>query len=497
MVILVVFISILKPILNISKTTIIDLIRKNKYNKITKRTIKTPKIITKIFKITGDLAYKNVRRSRYKYISIITSLTISIVLFITINGYINNLKSYNQIKQPDFNYNLTIIKNLPTDKDYTEEVLTILNDFGLIDSIYGMEKLNTMFTIIENEDINPSFINAFNNIDRLKNNLDVREDGTIQTLSRIITLDNATYNEYLKQLGDNITLNENECILVNYSDAKTKYYDGIYLTNYQEGDKIILNTMDRREDDLEALNEFSEKFGMAPAKAENKQIELNIKVVSNIIPKGISNNAFGSDLYLIVNIDTFAKLFKETLGVDFNYMFNYSIKSSNTNKVDEIVYNLNEKYNHCIIASNLSVQQQSNENEKNIKEILLYSFFILIFVLTIINVFNIIVSNMILRKNEFAELTAIGMSNKQINKMLMLEGLFYGTTSLIIGLIISIIILYILYKKMIDTTLYAFTIPYISILLVLIIIYAVIFISIIYAKNQINKENISSIIKEK
>ena len=49
LVVIIVLLSILVPTINVSKTTIMDMIRKNKYTKIGKKTIKTPKIIAATF----------------------------------------------------------------------------------------------------------------------------------------------------------------------------------------------------------------------------------------------------------------------------------------------------------------------------------------------------------------------------------------------------------------------------------------------------------------
>lgn len=176
----------------------------------------------------------------------------------------------------------------------------------------------------------------------------------------------------------------------------------------------------------------------------------------------------------------------------------YRIQTSNPTKLDETILQLNEKYEDefRINATNLATEIQANENEVLIKSILLYSFLGLISILSIINVFNIITSNIRLRRNEFAELKAIGMSQKQINKMLRLEGLFYGTTSIILGGIISVIILYALYNNMLDTEIYSFTISIPQILLTIILTYLVIFISIKFAKRKMKKENISEVIRE-
>ena len=87
------------------------------------------------------------------------------------------------------------------------------------------------------------------------------------------------------------------------------------------------------------------------------------------------------------------------------------------------------------------------------------------------------------------------MSNYQINKVLFLEGIFYGLDALVFGIIISLVLLYIMYMLMIDTQLYIFKIPYMNMLIIFSTIYIIIFYSIILAKRKLDKEN-SSIVKE-
>lgn len=495
---IIVFISILAPIVNASKTTIMDMIRKTKFNKISKSSKRTPKCINKLFKVPGVLAYKNIKRSRYKFVTMIISLTISIVLFISITGYIENLGKYNKIEELDYNYTYYTYNNTD-DNDYktkSQEVAEMIEKFGLADDMYELKTINPMYLVIDSNNVNDSLKQAYTKFEGLSQSLRKKDDGSIEVLAHIIKYDDKSYEEYLKNIGLNMELKKDECILVNYSDVSTKYYDGLYLTNYKTESKIVMNTQSRDEN-METLNQIS---GMTGGQvASNKSVELTIKAVTNIIPRGIINNVFGSDIYLIVNEDTYKDAFYTTMGIEMPEVYEYRIKTSNPQKLDELINTLNNKYNNTIriYSNNLAKMQQSNENEQLIKEILLYSFLVLIGILSIINVFNITISNIRIRKNELAELSAIGMSKKQMNKMLRLEGVFYGIISLFIGFIISIIILYILYGRMMDTQLYAFEIPLKIFVPTIIVVFCVIFVSIWYAKRQFKNENIADIIDEK
>lgn len=119
----------------------------------------------------------------------------------------------------------------------------------------------------------------------------------------------------------------------------------------------------------------------------------------------------------------------------------------------------------------------------------------LISVFSVINIFSTITSSILLKKREIAELKSLGMSNKQINKMLFLEGIFYGLNAIIYGVIISLIILYLMYLFMENTKLYLFIIPWKHIIICIATIYLTIFITMINAKNKIKNKNIIEEIK--
>ena len=58
----------------------------------------------------------------------------------------------------------------------------------------------------------------------------------------------------------------------------------------------------------------------------------------------------------------------------------------------------------------------------------------------LVNFSNIIITGIINRQREFATLESIGMTKKQINKLTVLEGLFYAFLICVMGLPLSIIV---------------------------------------------------------
>ena len=87
-----ILISCIVPMFKASKITPIDAIRKQSEIKVSSRKLKSPKIIRAIFGYEGELANKNIKRNGKKSRVIIISMTISIVVFLTVNGFLSEFK---------------------------------------------------------------------------------------------------------------------------------------------------------------------------------------------------------------------------------------------------------------------------------------------------------------------------------------------------------------------------------------------------------------------
>ena len=87
------------------------------------------------------------------------------------------------------------------------------------------------------------------------------------------------------------------------------------------------------------------------------------------------------------------------------------------------------------------------------------------------------------------------MNEKQINKMLGFEGIFYGFSGIIFGTIFSFIVLYVFGKIGINQELYLFKFPVMQIIYAIIIVYAVIFFAMLSARKKIKDRNIIEDVK--
>ena len=460
--------------------------------------VKVPKFITKLFKEEGELAYKNIRKDKTKYRSIVTSILISIVLFVTVSKILeNHLNTFYNIEYyPDYKIEL-VGENT---KESAEKVINYLKSKELIDNYIDISCVSTNELKVK---IPKNKITSEGE-KLIKNNVIAsKEIGDSYLLnSQVMIVSGSKYQEILDNLGVE-ELKDGECI-INNTIYNTKYGDKIKSANYQIGETIILETYDETKNtSWDELSEFEKNLIKQmsnnieeESKIEQKQEEkmYNLKIRNDIGNftqiLELQTNIY-NPFYIIINDET-AKQFMT---------FRMNELSFETDKAD-IIDDEMEKINTYIITDTNALGENTYKvknkiiNEATVKKILIYSFIVFISALSIINTFNTIYSSIILNKKEIAVLKSIGMSNKQIKKMLFLEGLCYGLDSIIYGIMISVVALYIIYLTIEENNIYAFNIEWNNLALAFGVMYLVIFASVLYAKNKIKNKNMIDEIKD-
>ena len=216
------YLSVVLPAIRASKYTIIDKIKENE-TKFNKRALK---VTTKTIK--GTLIYRNILKHKNKYVVMMINVMLAVFMVIFSQSYINNM--YNSVTKYSRNYTLYID---------TDELANVVKEEFLktktVEKIYEYSS-DQLWIYIDEKNISESLKQAIENSPDLRERLFV--GGTDYEIRfDIFALSGDEYEKYLNKLGLK-ELNDNECIFVNYDDVKTKYYDGIYFTNYTEGDTI-------------------------------------------------------------------------------------------------------------------------------------------------------------------------------------------------------------------------------------------------------------------
>lgn len=465
-----IYLSVIIPAKRASKITPIEAIRQNDDIKVKAKKLKTPKFIRSIFGIEGEMALKNLKRSKKRYRTTVISLIISIVLFISVSGFIEYMYTgfdamYMTV---DYDYSVYIYGDIKEEKKQViKEKIENLDTIEKL-SIVEMKYANTT---IQESRMDSKMLNA------IKKEQDVASmynsiDGGYSIEVEILSLNKKEYDRYLSEVGLS-KLNDNQIILVNYVNLLTTGKIEGNITNYKEKESL----------DIQA--------GFKDGEAKVTKFE--IAKVTDKMPFGVINSTYPR--LIMITTEKGLQNFQE----NSNDYTTYTEAYMTAKDEKELQTQLNEIKN-ANTDVNLNIQNvkeviQQQRNLKIIIQIFLYGFITLISLIGIANIFNTISTNINLRRREFAMLKSIGMTDKGFKKMLNLECVFYGTKALLYGISIGVGICYLLNRGFGNLIEFAFNLPWSSIIISIIAVYAVVFMTMIYSSSKIKKENIIDVLR--
>lgn len=502
-----VFISALVPVVKISKISPIEAIKEINEIQVSNKKTNKKLLLSKILSYESSLGYKYIKRSKGNSSSIIMSLVICIVLFIVCSNYIGNIyaRAYNE----NINYNYLAYVN---DLQNSDELIKNLKDRNLINNYYTRENITTLNLNIKLENINKELLEFWNTEGSTQHIFYNESNPEIPLLTCTVftIIEDETYNNFLDNYGIE-KLEDGECILLN--NINLPQYANFHVTNFKEGDNIALSITNLGNQDIqfqdEEINDAIDR-DIDYNYSAIKNIDLKIKSIENdfygYFNYSIINDLYASPIAIFVNKNTLdninhkmtieqRKFFNTSNGFDNNSDIRVYINSSNPIGIDEYI---NEYAGTEVSGINYQKQIESNNNKRLIMGIFIYSFIGLIAISGILNIFNIIYSNIQLQKRNFAILKSLGMTKKQLNKMLRFECFYYCIKALLIGITLGILIFILIYKieyEINNHFLFSMFISWQNILLCIIFVFLVVFTSMSISKNTIKYENLIEIIK--
>ena len=119
-----------------------------------------------------------------------------------------------------------------------------------------------------------------------------------------------------------------------------------------------------------------------------------------------------------------------------------------------------------------------------------YGFVVLISLIAVANVFNTITTNIGLRRREFAILKSVGMEEGDFYRMMNLECVLYGIRALMYGLPVSAGVSFLIWRVVCSVYETGFTLPWAAIAVAVFSVFAVVFVTMLYAVGKVKKENI-------
>ncbi|MCC2346691.1 FtsX-like permease family protein [Bacillus anthracis] len=162
--------------------------------------------------------------------------------------------------------------------------------------------------------------------------------------------------------------------------------------------------------------------------------------------------------------------------------------------VKEIENTIGKRYSIAIV--NNYQENKTKKEEKFTLQVLAYSFIIVISLISSVNILNTITISIMTRRKELAALKSIGMSQKDLKKMITYEALIYGFSGSLQGIFFGCILSYILYLAISDKLKMAWTIPYEACIITFVSALIISYLSVLNPLKKIKQDNIIDTIRE-
>jgi len=472
-----VYVSVLVPAIRASRIMPIDAIRQSREIRLTSRSVRTSPLFRRLFGFEAELAMKNFRRSRRKYRATIVSLVISLVLFLTVSSYVQFGTMYAQSSAEQIDYDIF----------FAVENISQAERDNVIDQIADLPGTKSIATV--NSD--GMFLISDRDI-----RTDISKSSQYSGGTTNVTLaayDDESFAAYARSLGedpqDYVNSENPKGILINYA---IEY-------NYDAGKKMIGDVLSISQGSTLTAGFYTDTSYPAQEGAEPASdiisTDFTIGKITRELPVGISYASF-SNVILVIPESLHTELIRKAgTVVNFFHPGTY-IRTDDSKELEKQIREITK----TIPTSQTSLYNVSSAREQDQKTtfllgVFVYGFITLISLICIANIFNTITTNVALRQKEFAMLRSVGMTPESFNRMIRFESVFYGLKALILGLPISMLISYYLYKREMYAYIFAFSLPWISYVVAILLVFVLVFTTMMYSVSRVNKSNIVDTLK--
>lgn len=359
----------------------------------------------------SSMVKQNLLRDKKQFVVILISLGLAVSLFLVVNVVItgNNAKS---ILNTIYDYDLRILNQTLLD-DHKQQAIT--------------------------DDL----------IKRIRNTAGVADVRIVKSTSAVVPYQEDVYGEYYKEVyqsryspgnyeldmqsyKENPAINLFNCRIVGIDDSQFDQLNQglehpVDSNKFKQGSAAFVSAsiINMNEDILGKTVRFSLPDGLESGKEETIQIQAIAKDNPAYYAGGYTPDLIISNSYLEKLL---GNTFTELINIDYTHPF--------SGKAEKAILQLIDGDSSLSADSKLERYSEMKNSENQVK-VLGNSVGIIVMLLAVLNYVNMMASSIQTRSKEFAILESIGMTTKQIKKMIILEGGSYACISLGISVLLG------------------------------------------------------------
>ncbi len=464
--IITILISAYIPAKKAAGMPVMECIRQTNEVKVEAKVIRASKLEERLYGLEETLALKNFKRNSKRYSSIILSLTLSVVLFVSASSfgtYLNQIGESSSVVVED--YDICFYT-----RDMGEsEMLQLYDELKTADDVTksSYQALSTYNCVLDVRDLSRHFLDQYGE--------PLGYDGAskmVKVQLDIQFVEDSVYQNLLEGLA-----------------LPLKEYTG------QDKKMIMAGILPQRWYTQEQPMEFT-----LHSKDEERTKTIHatfVKDYPDLLPSEPGEWP-GYTLMIIApyqvkpQFDALGTAVKPTkLGMTF--------KSENPSQSKIEMQTMIDKAGITSDYTLYNVYEMLKQNRNITFIVNLFSgvFITMISLIAVANVFNTISTNIKLRRRELAMLRSVGMSDKDFNKMMCFECILYGGRTILLGLPLSGILSWLIYRGMIiGGGNVHFVFPWASMATSVFGVFFIVFITMVYVISKIKKENIIDVLRD-
>lgn len=421
---LTIIMGVYSPARKASKISPIEAINSNNNlelkGKNIKKNLQKKNFIGRTFGFTADMAYLNLDRNKKRFTTTVISLCITIIMFLLVNYLINSTDPLKTLKVKIGGDFVMFTSSEPQYALVNSDVDDVVNIKG-IDKISKL-KMSTSFMQVPKDKV------TFNGLKVIE-----KESGhTIQTMfdfqtgiyklkTDVLAYDSeglSIMKQYLAEgTIDKEEMDEKLIVIL----AQNLNYNNS--TKLEVGDTIKLSYREYNQEGMNIKND-SETF-----------------TIGALLKEDFKSTAGDINNVIIMSEKTAEKYLKikgyQQIKINLS-------KNANYDKIEEILKDKVKKHRGATLISFKEELEKSKKNNLQFS-LIMYSFVVIVAIVSIINLFSIMSMNVLLRKREIGMLRALGFGNDEVKKMIRIEGMLYGLTASFWGTAVGTILTYVLF----------------------------------------------------
>ncbi len=470
-----ILISAYIPARKAASTPVMECIRQTNEVKTESKAVKTSKLAQRIYGLEGTLALKNFKRNKRRYRSIVLSLTLSVVLFVSGSAFGTTLKRLSERSVMDMDYDI-----LFTAQDIDDsEMFPLYDKLKTVEGVYesSYQAVIEYSCAVKVSD----FSERYREYEGY-----AAPDETVHLPMDVQFIEDSIYLRFIKELG----LSSEE-----YTGQDAKMI------------AVALKRVDNKDGPSELMDMFSSRFmtfDVAPEKNGKPMTEqgqsINITFVDTypVDPPPKQSPGQRQDHFMVVAPYSLKDKFETPdTHADIGLAFLSNIPLQSVTEMEAIIQDAGITSAYTLY--NVYAILEQYRSITFVVDVFTYVFVIMISLIAVANVFNTISTNIRLRRRELAMLRSVGMSDCDFNKMMLFECIFYGIRTLLFGIPLAAISSWLIYEGLVAVERmdnFDFIFPWGSMAISVFSVLFIVLITMLYAVSKIKKEDIIDALRD-